>query len=151
MTGDEFVKAIESGEGDKAALAFIAYGGDIHAPLPGCGLPPIHVAVECENIPMVQALFNLGVDINIRDKDGLTPLHRAVALDIDTAEQTAGDAVNDFMRKLTFKMTGCVAALGADRSILTPAGLTARDYAAAINGEILARYDEAVDRAERKC
>jgi ankyrin repeat protein len=69
----------------KAALdALMAAGADpdvvaVHHHLQRTrGGAPLHYAVRAGNIPMVEALVAAGADINIVDKDGLTPLDHAM-------------------------------------------------------------------------
>jgi uncharacterized protein len=147
MTIDEFIEAIKCGQGEPAALQFVAYGGDVNAPLDGSGLTPLHLAVEAENCSMIQALFNLGANVDARDANGWTPLHRAVDLDLDTAGQTSWGE-GDFMRNLTFRTTELLISLGADVAARCADGRTPRDFAAAYDEDILRKYDEVVQRAQ---
>lgn len=136
------------GHGEPAALQFVAFGGDVNAPLGRSGLPPLHLAVEAQNIPMIQALFNLGADIDARDANGWTPLHRAVDIDLDTASQTTGLQAGNFLRALSFATAEALIALGADDAARDAADRTPRDMAASYGDGALQKYDEAVDRAQ---
>lgn len=149
MTGDEFQEAIQRGDGLQAALQFVAFGGDVNAPLAASGLTPLHLAVEAENFPMIQALFNLGADIEARDPHGWTPLHRALELDLDTAGQTTGWEAGDFLKTLAFATTELILSLGADLAARCPDGRTAGDIAASYGEGVLAKYEQVVARALR--
>ncbi len=148
MTIDEFKEAIERGQGEQAALQFVAFGGDVNAQL-ASGLTLLHLAVEAENFPMIEALFNLGADIEARDASGWTVLHRAVDLDLDTAGQTTGWKDGDFLRTLRFRATELIISLGADVSARDASGRTPRDMAAEYGESVLSKYDEAAERAQR--
>jgi ankyrin repeat protein len=149
MTVDEFIEAIQSGQGEQAALQFVVYGGDVNAPMTSSGLTALHLAVEAENLPMIQALFNLGADLEARDANGWTPLHRAVDLDLDTASQTTGWGDGDFLRTLSFRTTQLLISFGADGAARSADGRTPRDIAAGYGESVLGKYDEAVEQAQR--
>lgn len=149
MTSDQFQQAIKSGQGSPAALQFVAFGGDVNTPLSAGGLTPLQLAVEAQNIPMIEALFNLGADLDAHDAQGWTPLHRAVDIDLDTASQTAGMQAGDFMRALSFATAEALITLGADDTARDAAGRTPRDLVASYGADVLRKYDESVDRAQR--
>jgi uncharacterized protein len=98
---------------------------------------------------MIEALFNLGADIKTRDANGWTPLHRAVDFDLDTASQTSGPNEDDFLRALTFRTAELIISLGADVTARNSNGQTPRDFAAGYGADVLKKYDEAVERAQR--
>ena len=49
--------------------------------LVGCGKPSIHEAAKDGNIKAVKQHLAGGVDVNVKNKNGQTPLHRAVSYD----------------------------------------------------------------------
>lgn len=100
MNADDFITAIQTGAGEEAALQFIAFGGDVNAPLDTAGQTPIHLAVEAENAAMIRVLFNLGATIDAGVAAGLTPLQHAVELDIDspTTAPNSNCAETDLMK-----------------------------------------------------
>lgn len=60
----------------------ISQGADVNSrnnPHPySLGMSPLHCAVQCEHINIIQELLNSNADINQRDDMGETPLHYAV-------------------------------------------------------------------------
>ena len=48
----------------------------------GEGLSVLHRAVRANNIQAVRTLLDNGADINLKDKDGFTPLYAAVRYDL---------------------------------------------------------------------
>jgi len=59
-------------------LLLIENGFDINAIGPANGYTPLHDAVMANNVAAAKVLLEHGADKNIRGKDGLTPLDKAV-------------------------------------------------------------------------
>ena len=98
MTLEELIKAIEEDRGVSDLPHFIAFGGDVNVRFGGSNSTLVHLAVEYENLPVIEALFNMGADIEARELNGRTPLHHAVDLDIDTAGQSSSGVDDSFFR-----------------------------------------------------
>ena len=77
----------------------------------------LHLAIEKNNIMLIEKLLNLGLDINSKDNNGVTPLHLAVM-------KAKNMSVIEFLLKN-----------GADKNIKTPFGETVYDLA--LENEIL--------------
>ena len=62
--------------------ALLTAGADVNAPSEatdgGDPAPPIFMAIKSGNLAIVQQLIAAGANVNARDKQGSTPLHRAV-------------------------------------------------------------------------
>ena len=77
----------------------------------------LHLAIEKNNIMLLEKLLNLGLDINSKDNNGITPLHLAVM-------KAENMSVIEFLIKN-----------GADKNLKTLFGETAFDLA--LENEIL--------------
>ncbi len=77
----------------------------------------LHLAIEKNNIMLIEKLLNLGLDINSKDNNGVTPLHLAVM-------KAKNMSVIEFLLKN-----------GADKNIKTLFGETVYDLA--LENEIL--------------
>ena len=113
MTLEDLAKAIKENRGIAELPHFIAFGGDVNARFSDSNWTLLHLAVEYENLPMIEALFNAGADIEARDLNGWTPLHHAVDFDIDSAGQISYEE-GAFWQNLSFSTTALLASLGAD-------------------------------------
>jgi uncharacterized protein len=102
---------------------WLAEGGDIHALVNPDGWTLLHLAVESEEAAGVEYLVQQGLDINVQDSRGRTPLHQAVDLEIDGAIQSG--------RPLDFAFTNKLIELGADLKAVDKSGRTPIDIASA--------------------
>ncbi|KAL3269596.1 hypothetical protein HHI36_008660 [Cryptolaemus montrouzieri] len=82
------------------------------------GLGLLHNAVDTGNFEMVEYFVGLGLDVNARDKHGLTPLLRAVILEVDN-------------RIVEFLLQN-----GADESICDRNGFNATEHKGIIDGKL---------------
>ncbi|CAN5190245.1 hypothetical protein BH09DEP1_BH09DEP1_0620 [soil metagenome] len=85
------------------------------------GMTALHFAVVNFNMPTIKALVKNGASLNIPDHNGMTPLHLAV--DLHAARKV------DERVYLTKEIVSILLEHGADKTIRTRSGRTARDMA----------------------
>ncbi len=141
MNTTDFIAAIARGGTRRELNLFLAHGGDVNEVLAGPHATFLHLAIEADNIEMIEALVAAGAAIETPDRDGATPLLHAVEFDIDSAGQAAGPGEGEFFRNLGFAVTRCLIDLGADPTASLPDGRTARARAASYGPAVVARYD----------
>lgn len=104
-------------------------GSDVNLRNSRSGWSLVHSAVEHRQMDVIRELVRLGADINATDASGATPLHLALDLEFDAAEQLQKRPDPAIVR-LLFE-------LGADPTIRDAAGSSARDLAVALGLEDL--------------
>ena len=100
----------------------------------GNGLSLLHQLADSGDAPAVELLISRGAALNTQDAQGWTPLHFAVDADCDSANQ-------DRNRPLALTTTQKLIESGADESIRSLKGETARDIAVAYGKLATAHYD----------
>jgi uncharacterized protein len=98
---------------------WIDNGGTLHQVINDSGWSFLHVAAEYSDVAAIEYLFSSGCDLNVRDFNGTTSLHRAIDAEIDGSVQTD--------EPLDFKTTKRLIELGADLTIQDNAGDTPID------------------------
>jgi ankyrin repeat protein len=88
------------------------------------GKTPLMLAVEFENIRLVELFITLGADINVSGHQGFTALHHAVDVSIDGTIQNGGEQGEEPLSIISFLIEN-----GADLSAKTDEGKTPLDLA----------------------
>jgi ankyrin repeat protein len=113
---------------------YLDRGGDINAAHSESGWTLLHYAAENADLGLMAALVARGADLSAKDRDGWSPLHRAVDYDIDGAIQN--DRTPDFVGTRTLIQ------LGASLNARDNEGLTPRDAAALYGDNAVRLFDE---------
>ena len=86
-SGDTSLHAVAWGTGNvDVAKLIISKNKTIVNSKNGYGATPLHIAVHKENFELVKFLISKGSDVNVSQKDGLTPLHFATIGNIEVAK-----------------------------------------------------------------
>ena len=93
----------------KDITKWIETGGSAGILHPESGWSLLHFAAEFQDVAAIEYLINSGCALNLRDKDGQTPLHIAIDSEIDAAIQNG--------ESLEYRATRRLVELGADTTI----------------------------------
>ena len=115
--------AVDLGSADCASL-LIQQGADCSIKQLDTGWSLLHIAVEHSAFDLVRNLVRGGIDVGVQDRHGATPLHLAVDVAADTAQQT-GEPLDTGVVKLLL-------ALGADSTVEDETGATPADWASRV-------------------
>ncbi len=113
---------------------YLGRGGDINAAHPESGWTLLHYAAETADLALMAALVARGADLSAKDREGWSPLHRAIDYDIDGAIQNE--------RTPDFAGTRTLIQLGASLAVRDNEGLTPRDAAAVYGDGAVQLFDE---------
>jgi len=113
---------------------WIEAGGSIQVAHPRTGFTLLHLASEFQCVEAVEYLIGLGIDPNILDSNGQTPLHVAVDSEIDSSVQTGGP--------LLYKTTKRLLELGADPNLKNRKGESPLDWIDGYGEKARRRFNE---------
>ena len=115
---------------------WIEAGGSIQVTDPGTGFTLLHLASDFQCIEAIEYLIGLGVDPNILDLDGQTPLHIAVDSEIDSTVQSGAP--------LLYRTTKRLLELGADLNLKDRMGKSPLDRINNYGEEARRKFNESM-------
>ena len=113
---------------------WIEAGGSTQVTHPKTGFTLLHLASEFQCVEAIEYLIGLGVDPNILDSNGQTPLHVAVDSEIDSTVQTGVP--------LSYRTTKRLLELGADLNLKNRKGESPLDWINGYGEEARRRFNE---------
>ena len=122
--------AVRAGKSEVFAL-LVENGADVDSREERSGWSTLHIAVEHKREGSIRRLVELGAKLNVRDLDGVSPLHLAVDVEADALDQI-GKEPDTRMVKLLLQ-------LGADPNSRDSNGRTPKDWA--IEASLMALAD----------
>lgn len=166
--GYEFLQAVDQKDGTTVTDMLDAPGSTVvNAKDLSSGRGALHIVVERRDVVWINFLEQQGANVNIRDKDGVTPLMLAVQLGfIEGVEALVGhgarvDVTNDsgetpLMYAVHSRNTELMRVLleaGSDPDRYDNSGRSARDYARLrgegdVTNEVISRYERPEEERE---
>jgi ankyrin repeat protein len=115
-------------------------GGSTQVTHPRTGFTLLHFASDFQCVAAVEYLIGLGMDPNILDSNGQSPLHVAVDSEIDSTVQTGGP--------LLYETTKRLLELGADLYLKDRKGESPLDWINGYGEKARRRFNEIMNTAE---
>ena len=119
---------------------WVEAGGSTQVTDPRTGFTLLHIASEFQCVEAVEYLIGLGMDPNILDSNGQSPLHIAIDSEIDSAAQTEGP--------LLYETTKRLLELGADLNLKDRKGESPLDWINGYGEKARRRFNEIMNTAE---
>lgn len=141
--GYQFLEAVKDSEGTKATDMLNKPGSQVvNTRDITSGDTGLHIVVERRDLTWTRFLLQRGADPNIRNKKGISPLQRAVALgfadgvaaliknraNVNVADQTGETPLINAVHARNVEMVRLLLANGADPDRSDNSGRSARDY-----------------------
>jgi ankyrin repeat protein len=136
MTFDEFWQSIYEDRRTRDLGVYLRNGGDLLARDPKSDRTLLHLACEHQNLGLIRELVGKGIPIDDQDKWGLTPLHVAVDIDIDSVVQASGQ-----ISEMTFDTTKLLLSLGANPNLQDERGSAPRDWVLPYGPAVVEQFD----------